>query len=421
MMADRMILGENAVYSTDSKKTGLNNNVIVCGGTGCGKTMSVTEPRLLETNNSSLIVTVTKRRIVDKYRPVFEARGYDVEELNFADPSLSTVSYDPLRYVRNNTDITYLATSIVQTGKPRGNLHGDPYWDNSSTSLLSAEIGLVLMRKKHASFNDVLELHGKLQTFMKDNGTMGTSLDEQFESLKEDAPDCFAVSCWNSFCHLPEKTMECVYGTLNTIIDKIFSPEVRRLIGMRGKVNFKKLAAKKTVLFLVTSPVNPGLNSYVNTFYGNAFKELFEYAESLPERKLPIPVSVICDDFATGGRILNFPEYISIFREMGISVTLLIQSESQLAGMYGEYDAATIINNCDTYLYMGGMDLDTASSVSRRLNKPMEDVLYMPVGREFIFRRGMRPVATSRYDIVNDDRYRKISGMDTGKGAAHER
>lgn len=58
--ADRMILGENAVFSTDSKVTGLNNNVIVCGTSGCGKTMSIAEPRLLETQNSSLIVTLTK-------------------------------------------------------------------------------------------------------------------------------------------------------------------------------------------------------------------------------------------------------------------------------------------------------------------------------------------------------------------------
>ena len=63
---------------------------------------------------------------------------------------------------------------------------------------------------------------------------------------------------------------------------------------------------------------------------------------------------------------MNFPEYISIFREKGISVTLLIQSESQLQGMYGRENATTIINNCDTYLYMGGMDLVTGRNISER-------------------------------------------------------
>ncbi|HBI61066.1 MAG TPA: hypothetical protein DDY31_07630 [Lachnospiraceae bacterium] len=32
------------------------------------------------------------------------------------------------------------------------------------------------------------------------------------------------------------------------------------------------------------------------------------------------------------------------------------QSESQLYAIYGEYAANTIINNMDTYLYLGGKD-----------------------------------------------------------------
>jgi len=86
MSADRMILGENAIYSTDCNETGVNNNVIVVGSSGGGKTMSIIEPRLLETFNSSLVVTVTKRRIVEKYKPIFKKRGYNVIDLNFVKP-----------------------------------------------------------------------------------------------------------------------------------------------------------------------------------------------------------------------------------------------------------------------------------------------------------------------------------------------
>ena len=148
---------------------------------------------------------------------------------------------------------------------------------------------------------------------------------------------------------------------------------------------------------------------------------LFEYAESLPYGKLPIPVHVLCDDFATGSRILNFPEYISIFREKQISVTLLVQSESQLESMYGSEDATTIINNCDTYLYMGGMDLKTGRSISERLNAPLEDVLYMPIGQEYIFRRGQRPIVTTRYNITRNEQYRQITQEYEEQLAGHDR
>ena len=75
--ADRMILGEgeNCIYSVDSKVTGLNNNALVEGAPGSGKTVSIIEARFLETFHRSLIATVTKRRIVRKYTPVMQKRG----------------------------------------------------------------------------------------------------------------------------------------------------------------------------------------------------------------------------------------------------------------------------------------------------------------------------------------------------------
>ena len=69
----------------------------------------------------------------------------------------------------------------------------------------------------------------------------------------------------------------------------------------------------------------------------------------------------------------------------------------------------TIIDNCDTYVYMGGMNLKTCRSISERLNVPLEDVLYMPLGQEVIFRRGQHPVQTQRYDVLNNKAYQEIT------------
>ena len=265
MVADKMILGENAIYSTDCNETGLNNNVLVCGSSGCGKTMSISEPRLLETFNSSLIATVTKRRIVNKYKPVFEKRGYVVEDLNFIHPLESNVSYDPLQYISSYSDITFLAESIVRANPRKDKSNADPYWDEAATSLLSAEIAYTLMTKDNATFTDVLELHDGID-FRESCGQIVTSLDRKFEYLAEKDPGCFAVSCWKSFHQLPIKTASCVFGTLNTTIDTIFSPELRKMIAMEKKVNFEKMATQKTILFVSTSAVNPALHCFINIF-----------------------------------------------------------------------------------------------------------------------------------------------------------
>lgn len=405
---DRLILGENAIFSTNCSETGLNNNVLVCGGSGSGKTMSVSEPRLLETYHSSLIAVVSKRKIVNKYKPILKKRGYTVEDLNFIHPLESTAAYDPLQYISGYQDIAFLAEAIVKSDPKKDKSVADPYWDEAAVSLLSAEIAYIIMKKDNPTFTDVLKLHDSID-FKEENGQIATSLDYHFEYLARTDPGCYAVSCWKSFRRLPIKTASCVFSSLNVMLDTIFSQELRDMIRMNKKLDFKELSSQKTVLFITVSAVNPALHSFVNMFYAHMFKQLFEYAEDCPEGKLPIPVHVLCDDFATGSRILNFPEYISIIREKQISVTMLVQSESQLERMYGTEDAVTIINNCDTYLYMGGMDLKTARSVSERLNIPLEDVLYMPIGQEYIFRRGQKPIVTQRYNVLENEAYQKIT------------
>lgn len=408
MEKEKVILGENCCYSVDSKETGLNNNVIVCGGSGSGKTMSISEPRLLETKTSSIIAVVTKRRIVNKYIPLFEERGYEILDLNFVDPDKSTCCYDPLQYVKSYSDITFLAKSIIKANKQKDNSNADPYWDEAAISLLSAEIAYIMMTKENATFVDVLEVNDSL-TLDDGSGTIQTSLDDNFDYIAAENPSCFAISCWRTFKQLPVKTAACVFSTLNSTIDTVFSPEIRKMIESEKKVNFEQMGNKRTILFVTTSAVNSALHSFVNMFYAQAFKQLFEYAENCPDGVLPIPVHVLCDDFAMGGEILNFPEFISIFREKGISVTLLLQSESQLNQMYGTDNSVTIINNCDTYIYLGGMDLRTAQNVSVRLNSPLDEVLYMPIGQEILFRRGQRPIITKRYEIQKNTLYRKIT------------
>lgn len=409
MQTDKMILGDGqkAVYSTDCSKTGLNNNVIVCAGSGCGKTMSIMEPRLLETFHSSLIVTCTKRRIVDKYKNMFLKRGYRVLDLNFVNPEKSNVAYDPLD-VSSYSDVKFLAESIVKANPRKEHTTADPYWDDASISLLSALISYVLMTKDKPTFADVLKLIDTL-TITECDGQIRTSLDSKFAKIADKNPHCFAVTCFSSFKVLPLRTASCVYGTMSSAIDTVFSPELRKMISHKDKIVFEDLANRKTILFVSTSAVNPAMNCFVNMFYSQMFKKLFEYAESFPTGKLPIPVSILADDFASGSRILNFPEFVSVFREKQISVTLLLQSESQLERMYGYEDSVTIIDNCDTYVYMGGMNLRTCRNISERLNMPIEDILYMPLGKEIIFRRGQLPVFTERYNILDNSMYQQIT------------
>lgn len=407
-MLDSMIAAKGCIYSSDCSHTGLNNNRIVVGGSGSGKTMSITEPCLLHSYGRNLIITATKSRIVQKYRPLLQQRGYRVEVLDFARLANCTVGYDPMQFVRTSEDVLFLAQSLVMANPRKENSRADPYWDDMSVSLLSALMEMERLRAPgRCCFANVIQRFKRLRIHYL-SGNIQTNLDTEFQILELEHPGNPATAHWESFCHLPGKTAACVVSTLSTTIRYLFSPELMEMMHLPRKVDFASFAGEKTMLFLVTSPVNPALANLVSVFYGTAMKELFELAEERPDGKLPIPTHMLCDDFATGAPIPNFAQYISIIREKELSVTLLCQSESQLERMYSAADAVTIINNCDTYVFTGGMDLKTAHSVSLRMNTPVDAVLALPVGQFVVFRRGQRPVCAQRYPIMEDPQYLQL-------------
>lgn len=407
MRYDEMFLGEDVIVSTDCKQTQINNNVIVCGSSGCGKTMSIIEPKLLCTSHSSIVLALSKRRLVNTYTRVFKQRNYHVWDLNFVSPEESQIAYDPLKYVKSWADVTYLAEAIVMADARKKDSKADPYWDSTSIGLLSALISYVLITKRKSSMADVIDLFRDFR-IVPGSGLVETTLDSSFELIRKADSKHFAVACWDTFKQTPIKTASCIYSSLGTMLDKVFTPQLCDMMRKAEKIDFRMLSGEKTILFVSTSAVNPALNTFVNIFYSQMFKELFEIGEENANGQLALPVQVVCDDFACGAKIANFAEYISIFREKGISVTMMLQSESQLKSIYGDEDAKTIINNSDTYVYMGGNDLDTAKSISSRLNKPLDEILYMPIGQEFIFRRGQKPIITQRYNILEDKMYQKV-------------
>lgn len=408
-MYDTIVLAKDCVYSSDCGHTGINNNQIVVGGSGSGKTMSITEPCLLNTVNRNLIVTVTKPRIVGKYADLLHSRGYRVERVDFAAPEKSTVVFDPMCFVRSDMDIAFLARSIVMADPQKHEkTSADPYWDNAAINLLSALIAGALLHNPGASLETVLTLFRGME--VKYEEPISTNYDHYFSGLHDTPRGRFAKANWKAFCRLPMRTASCVVSSLAVTINHLFTGELMRMLSRLEKVDFRELAQEKSVLFVVTSPVNPSMNTFVSLFYATAIKELFEFAEEQPDGALPFATHMVCDDFATGAPIPNFDQYISIIREKGLSVTLLCQSESQLESIYGKSAAVTVINNCDSYVYTGSMDLKTAQNISLRLDRPVDEVLAMRLGTFAVFRRGERPVVRPRYPILEDPVYRQITG-----------
>lgn len=112
---------------------------------------------------------------------------------------------------------------------------------------------------------------------------------------------------------------------------------------------------------------------------------------------------LLLDDFAAGLYIPEFDKIISVIRSREISVSIMLQSISQLESMYGHPGAMTIINNCDNCLYLGGQDVETAKYMSVKANKWVNSILEMPLDKAWLFTRGQKARLVEKYVPVCAD------------------
>ena len=83
---------------------------------------------------------------------------------------------------------------------------------------------------------------------------------------------------------------------------------------------------------------------------------------------LPTPVVMLMDEFANIGRLPDVEKMVAVVRSRNISMAFGLQSLSQLKSAYKD-DAATIVDCCDTTLFLGGKSTDTVREIAESIGK----------------------------------------------------
>lgn len=360
MEMSTLILGQDQYYSLDSFKTKLNNNVLVVGASGAGKTRGIVIPNLLQATGS-YVLSDPKGNLYKQYKNYLEKVGYIVRKLDFTDPK-NSAHYNFFRYIKNTQDIVKVAHMLIyQRKKIRTS---DPFWDEASQLLAMAIISYLREEgsEKEQNLHNLLQLIS-LCKIEEGYSNIKTQLDYMMEDLEEKNPDSYAVCCYGKFRAAASKTLKSILISLNSRLGLFDTPEIS-VMTASDDIDIGSIGKRKTALFVNVSDTDRSLDGLVNIFFTQAINELCRVADKEYENNcLPIPVRFILDDFATNCKIDEFPRMISSIRSRGISVMLMIQAESQLTENYGD-DGRTIIGNCDTYVYLGGNDLETAKSVA---------------------------------------------------------
>ena len=392
-----MILAHDRFYSLDTHETQLNNNVLVVGTSGSGKTRSIVIPNLLMATGS-YVVSDPKGNLYNKYKRYLEKKGYEVKKLDFTDPKHS-IHYNFFNYMNGPQDIVKVAHMLIYQYSPAARTV-DPFWDEAAQLLMQAVMAYLIevYEPGERNLHNVLKIVAACQVD-EDCSSSETATDILFRQLEKANPDSYAVSMYNKFRIAAGKTLKSILISVNARLGLYDTPDINKMMSF-DDTDITSLGRKKTALFVVVSDTDRSLDGLVNIFYAQAMNELCRYADKqCRDQRLPVPIRFVLDDFATNCTIAEFPRMISSFRSRDISTMLMIQAESQLAQCYG-YDAKTIIGNCDTYVYLGGNDVETAHAVAERCDIPVKKILNMPVGTNWIFRRGEEPYNGRNFDLT---------------------
>ncbi|MBR1598210.1 MAG: type IV secretory system conjugative DNA transfer family protein [Lachnospiraceae bacterium] len=383
-MKNKLIIADGCCYDMDCYKTRLNNNVLVVGTSGSGKTRSIVTPNILQATGS-YVISDPKGNLYDKYGSYLRKRGYRVVKLDLIHPE-NSARYNFMEYIRCEQDIVKIADALYTME----NIDRDngAFWDKAAKLLLQSVMAYLWEagEPREQTMCSILRLLDACQ--IKEHSPEDkNSLDALFEFLPNDS---YAKRQYGRFRVAAGKTLKSILITLYAELACYDSAEFRKMTAC-GEMDLRSIGDRKTAVFVIVSDTDRSMDDFANVFFSQALNELCTHADTECENnRLPVDVRFILDDFATNVVIKEFPRMIASIRSRGISATLMIQAESQLRAAYRN-DDRTIIGNCDTYVYLGGNDIETAENVARRMDVPTTDILYMPLEECVVFRRGSRP------------------------------
>lgn len=369
------ILSKNIYFSLDSENiTHMNNNILVIGGSGCGKSFKFAKPNIMQLS-SSFIITDPKGELCRDTAGFLEHHGYEVKVLNLLDMKKSS-RYNPFDYVQNDVDVIKLIQNLIRNTTPKGASPGDPFWEKAEGMLLQSLFYYVWKEgvknektgKIEHNIGAVLKLL-TLAEFTEDrNGNKQPSeLDHLMDELGKKDPMHPAVLNYNKVMRGAADTVRSIIISANARLAPIQSDEIVDFMS-EDEMDIRSIGARKTVVFCVIPDVDKTYNFLVGLFYTQTFQQLYYAADFIYDGKLPVNVTFLLDEFANVALPDDFTSLLSTMRSRQISAIIIVQNYAQIKKLY-EKDYETIQGNCDVMIFLGGNERGTHKEIEEAIGK----------------------------------------------------
>ncbi|MEG2932900.1 MAG: type IV secretory system conjugative DNA transfer family protein [Gordonibacter sp.] len=391
-------------------------NVMVIGGTGSGKSFRYVIPNILQMN-ADFVALDPKGTLMPKVAPALIENDYDIACLNLVDMTASD-DFNPVINLRNEVDILeFVECYIANTTGDKAHA-GDPFWEKAERLLFVALLGYLvyhcppedrtlsgvvsLLALAEAKENDPSYLSPLDMLFREIETGMRLVENDEFEGRTGlrgfgadgggrykwvrvhdpvDLDSDFTLMHYKMFKDAADKTLKSILISCNTRMEPVVIPQVRKLLS-RDDMHIDKLgdASCKRAIFVVMSDTSSTFSFLTALFMWQTVHMLCRKADVDCKGELKRPVHLILDEFANAGKLPDIEHAITTIRSRNIFMTIILQSFAQLESRY-EKDAQTIVDNCDTLLFLGGKSNDTNEMISKMIGKETVDTISTNVSR----------------------------------------
>ena len=374
-----MIASNDTKLSINDRKTFRNNNFLILGGAGTGKSRFVIKPNLLQ-ENCSYVVTDPSGEIIVSCGKVLSDHGYKIKIFKLSNMGHSN-TYNPFNYIRDEAGVLMVIDCLIKntTGK---NEKGDQFFTNSEKLLYSACIFYLIdfeTDESRKNFSSVMDMINMSQVD-ENNPSSKSELDLMFEQIDQTS---LAAKYYKAFKQAAGKTLKSIIISCVVRLQSFMTPQVTRLTGS-DNINLASIGDEKTILFIITPQADRTFAFLASMLYSQLFETLYHKGETQKlktgSERLTYHVRCLMDEFANIGEIPEFPSKLSTMRKYNISATIVLQDNSQLQSMYKD-EWRTIMANCDSTIFLGNAEPDTLKYFCEKLGN--ETVTAQSRGRSY--------------------------------------
>lgn len=294
----------------------------------------------------------------------------------------------------------------------KSNGSSDPFWEDTKRLCFMALIAWLFERYPDAKYRTIPEMIGFLDLVIKDRqpeaesqmdvlikrwrdgrqwvageaeqvaGTRGVSAGGHWEDTAagpHSSERSLAVSCYNAFRTAAPETVLSIVISCQAALVNLRSEKVRDMLSA-DELELSTLgeAGQRQIVFCIIPDTVSPYDFITALVVEEAIDVLMTKAANKHGGKLPRHVRFILDEVANIGKLPSLARAIAVVRSRNVSISLYLQSKSQLADNYGKETAETIENNCTSVVFLGSQSNEMLKEMSER------------VGNETVFSRVMQ-------------------------------